>query len=134
MQKPPVHRLTLFQSSVLCLASLAVLPFGIVAYYSAVLGALLVILPQAYFSWRVFRFRGAQFSQSVLKSFYVGETVKLLMTFSGFALIFSTIHPLKASVMMLMFIVGQLLFWFTPLLLKVKKSAASSSTTVMEAR
>lgn len=102
------------------LTALAMLPFGVVVFYSAVLGALLVVLPQAYFAWRVFRFRGAQFSQSVLKSFYVGEMVKLLMTSAGFAIVFAGVHPLNAGVFMGMFLAGQLLFWFAPLFLKPK--------------
>jgi len=98
--------------------TLVALCFGKVAFYSALLGALLVIVPHAYFAWRVFRFRGAKYTRNILKDFYMGETLKLVMTFSGFAIIFAMVHPLSALALFITFIIGQLLFWFAPILLK----------------
>lgn len=102
---------------------LALFFYGKPAFYSAILGALLVILPQLYFVRKVFRCRGAKFAKTILKDFYTGEAIKMLLTFSGFAAIFASVRSLDVPVFMLTFVVGQLLFWFSPLLLREHKKS-----------
>jgi ATP synthase protein I len=46
---------------------------------SALLGALCVVLPHCVFTWYVFRFRGTDQLQLILKSIYRGETFKFLL-------------------------------------------------------
>ena len=46
---------------------------------SALYGALCVVLPHCVFTWYVFRFRGTDQLQLILKSIYRGETLKFLL-------------------------------------------------------
>ena len=64
--------------------------------YSAVLGGLTAILPQAYFASRVFRHRGASAAKQMAQSSYAGEVGKFLLTVAGFAVIFAGVRPLEA--------------------------------------
>ena len=66
-----------------------------VASYSILLGGLISIVPNGYFAWKVFRFRGARNTPLIVKSFYAGETGKLIMTGVFFAMVFAGIKPLN---------------------------------------
>lgn len=83
-------RVTVVQSVVLLLLVLGILLVaGKVAAWSAALGGLVSIFPQAWFSYSVFRFSGARAMTRVVRSAFIGEGVKLLMMGAGFALIFA---------------------------------------------
>lgn len=82
-------RVTVFQSVVLSLLVLGVLLVGGNApALSVALGGLVSILPQAWFSYSVFRYSGARAMTKVVRSAFVGEGVKLLLMGAGFTLIF----------------------------------------------
>jgi len=55
------------------------LAFGALAAKSAFYGALCVVFPHCVFTWYVFRFRGTDQLQLILKSIYRGETFKFLL-------------------------------------------------------
>lgn len=83
-------RVTVFQSVVLSLLVLGMLLVGGNApALSVALGGLVSILPQAWFSYSVFRFSGARAMTRVVRSAFIGEAVKLLLMGVGFALIFA---------------------------------------------
>ena len=75
-----------------------------VAAYSILLGGFISIVPNGYFAWKVFRFRGAQSTALIVKSFYAGETGKLIMTGVLFALVFAGIKPLNEFAVIVSFI------------------------------
>ena len=75
-----------------------------VAAYSILLGGFISIVPNGYFAWKVFRFRGAQNTALIVKSFYAGETGKLIMTGVLFALVFAGIKPLNELAVIVSFI------------------------------
>lgn len=75
-----------------------------VASYSILLGGLISIVPNGYFAWKVFRFRGARNTPLIVKSFYAGETGKLIMTGVFFALVFAGIKPLNEFAVIVSFI------------------------------
>jgi ATP synthase protein I len=55
---------------------------------SSLLGGLVVIIPNMIFSYKAFRYAGAQSSRKVIESFYSGAKLKMLYTALLFALIF----------------------------------------------
>ena len=122
MCKPSIYRLAIFQCVVFGILLLLIIPLGWVIFYSVLLGVFLVIIPQAYFAYRVFQYQGAQFAHFVLRSFYIGEAVKIVLTGAGFAVIFVWVHPLNVFAMLLAFWVGQFLFFVISCLLYVKSA------------
>lgn len=60
-------------------AAMVFLAFDALAAKSAFYGALCVVLPHSVFTWYVFRFRGTDQLQLILKSIYRGETLKFLL-------------------------------------------------------
>lgn len=69
---------------------------GVVAW-SAALGGLISILPNAYFAHCVFRHAGARSIEKAVRSAYQGELVKLLMMGAGFAFVFAVVEPVEVS-------------------------------------
>ena len=67
--------------------------------YSVLLGGLICAVPNAYFSLRAFRHRGASSASRIVRDFYFGEAIKLLMAAAGFALTFVYVEPLNAALL-----------------------------------
>lgn len=63
--------------------------------YSAMFGALISVLPHAWFARQAFRFYGARATQAVTQSFYRGEAAKFIGTAALFAVAFTTVDPLS---------------------------------------
>ena len=61
---------------------------------SALLGGAAYLMPQTWFAWQAFRYRGARSTSGILRAFYRGETGKYLLTAATFAAVFATIRPL----------------------------------------
>ncbi len=95
--RPPVHRITLAQLAVIVPLSLITwLLVDPVTAYSLLSGALVSILPQAWFASIAFRRRGAQRAQQAARLGYAGEMGKFLLSVAGFALVFAAVRPLNA--------------------------------------
>jgi len=71
--------------------------FGATSAWSAALGGMISILPNAYFAHRVFRHSGARSIDKVVRSAYQGEVLKLLMMGSGFALVFALVESANVA-------------------------------------
>lgn len=93
---------------------------GMHAASSIVLGGLVSALPNAYFAKVLFRYHGALVAQKIVRSFYKGEAIKLLLTFSLFALIFKMINVVPMA-FMIGFIAAQMVFWFAPFIFDNKR-------------
>lgn len=65
--------------------------------WSAGLGGLISVIPNAYFANRVFRHAGARSIEKAVRSAYVGEVVKLLLMGTGFALVFALVESARVS-------------------------------------
>ncbi|MEM9254450.1 MAG: ATP synthase subunit I [Pseudomonadota bacterium] len=111
--RPPVHRISLAQLALLVPLCLALATLNKVWAYSAACGALLAIVPQAWFAARAFRRRGAQSAQAIARSGYTGEVGKFLLSAVGFALVFALVRPVSGPavfagyiVMLVVHIVG----------------------------
>lgn len=63
--------------------------------YSLLLGGLICAIPNAYFAVKAFQYRGARAAQKIVRAFYLGETIKLLMMSAGFLLSFIFVEPLN---------------------------------------
>jgi len=81
-------------TALLGLAAIASL-FSLVAFYSVLLGALVAIVPSLLFTRYAFRFAGARQARNVLRSFYLGELMRLLSCLIGFAVVFNL--PIEIS-------------------------------------
>ncbi len=59
---------------------IAWLGWGVFVAKSTSLGGLASILPSSYFAWRVFRRVDARQAKQIVRSFYIGELLKLTMS------------------------------------------------------
>ncbi len=88
--------------------------------YSAALGSfaggVIVWLPNCYFAYRAFRYKGARAARLIVRSFYAGVTGKIILTASLFAAVFVSLRPLNAAAVFIGFIGVQTLNWIVPLL------------------
>ena len=106
IKAPPIYIAFVIQFFICVIAALvSLLLIDLVAAYSILLGGLISIVPNGYFAWKAFRFRGARNTPLIVKSFYAGETGKLVMTGVLFALVFAGIRPLNELAVILSFIV-----------------------------
>ena len=92
----------------LSLASLVGLWQGRVAAYSLLLGGLTAVAPNAFLAARLLSAR----SDSLMRSAWLGEIGKLLLTVLLFAAIFGFVRPYSAPAVFGGFIAAQLAVWF----------------------
>ncbi len=111
LAKPPLKRLLAAQIVVLLLGSAALLLIDTTAVYSALLGGLIAVGPNAYFARWAFRFSGARAASDVARSFYRGEAGKFLLTTLLFAGVFALVKPINAVVIFLAYIFMMALNW-----------------------
>lgn len=122
LQQPPVHRVIVAQLTVSAVLALALFPLGFTFALSSLLGGLCCSLPNAYFVWRAFRYRGARSAKLIVSSFYRGEAGKLVLTTAGFILVFTLVKPLEPLALFGSFIAVQAVNWFAPLLVTRRQS------------
>jgi len=89
IKKPPVYRIALVQAGVLLSLCLCLSLFCQDAVVSALLGGLLCLVPQTYFTLYAFQHTGARSAGLVARGFYRGEVGKFVLTLVGFAIVFS---------------------------------------------
>lgn len=106
--RPPLHRLILLQLGLSLLCGLVAGLHSYVAAYSALLGGLACAVPNAYFIWRAFRYRGARFAARVADSLYQAEAWKFLLTALCFAVIFQRVEPLNFIALFVAFMTVQI--------------------------
>lgn len=117
----PVFNVLMAQLAVLTLISaLLLIWLGWKTGYSGFLGGLIAWLPNLYFARKAFHYHGARAARDILKSFYAGEAGKFVLTAVLFALVFAGVKPLNAVSVFAVFIVTQMVSWFSPLLIKAK--------------
>lgn len=89
--------------------------WGSSAAVGAFAGGLIVWLPNCYFAFRAFRYRGARAARLIVRSFYAGVTGKIFLTAALFTLVFVNLRPLNAPAVFIGFICVQMLNWIVPL-------------------
>jgi len=105
IKAPRVYIAFVIQFVVCVIAALAsVILLDIVTAYSILLGGFVSIVPNSYFAWKAFRYRGARNTPLIVRSFYAGESGKLIMTGVMFAIVFAGIRPLNPLAVIVSFI------------------------------
>lgn len=105
--RPPLHRLMFLQLGLSIVCGLMAWLHSSVAAYSALLGGLACAVPNAYFIWRAFRYRGARFATRAADALYQAEAWKFLLTALCFAVIFVRIEPLNFIALFVAFMTVQ---------------------------
>ncbi len=127
IKRPPVYRVVIAQLVVTLIATLVGWSLSNVHGYSALMGGLICALPNSYFAYRSFAFRGALAARHIVKNFYRAEAVKLGLTALLFGLVFKFVHPLEPVSLFLAFFIVQIVHWFTPLIMAGTKNSAAGS-------
>lgn len=112
---PAIKRILRMQAGVVVFVSALILAlFGWLEARSAFLGGLAGFLPNAYFGYRVARSKG-EGAQKIVRTFYAGESVKIIITAVLFFLILQLpdilFMPLFAG-----FVSVIMVFWFALLM------------------
>ena len=89
--------------------------FGLPASLSAVAGGVICWLPNCWFAWRAFRYRGARAARQIVRSFYAGQAGKMLLSAGLFTLAFVWMKPLVPLALFAGYGVVQLVNWIVPI-------------------
>ncbi|MGB5511046.1 MAG: ATP synthase subunit I [Woeseiaceae bacterium] len=81
---------------------------GSVAGYSALLGSLIAVVPNAFLAVRLAVPRGDPGAHALVRAAYIGEIGKLALTVLLFSLAFTLVKPLSAAALFAAFIATQL--------------------------
>lgn len=109
---PPVGRIALVQLAILLAAVLGLLPVDVTVSCSLLIGGVIQIGPQAYFTRWAFRHQGARQTPKILRAIYWGETGKVLLTAVLFGLTFNYVKPLCVSALFLGYGAMVIVQWF----------------------
>lgn len=71
---------------------------------SILLGGLIQLIPQAWFTWQAFKYAGANHASAIVRSMYRGEAGKLVLTACGFTVVYSVMDNVNAIALMGAFI------------------------------
>ena len=82
--------------------------FGDVAGYSALLGSLVCVMPNAFLALRLALPRRDPGAQALVRAAYIGELGKLALTVLLFVLVFTLVKPLSAAALFAAFVVTQM--------------------------
>lgn len=93
-------------------ALLVLIFFNPLWMFSFLLGAIVYSLPNAYFTWYAFRYRGKDYSLQIASSFYTGEFGKHALAAVGFALVYRYVNPLHAPALIAGFSSLIVVQWF----------------------
>lgn len=117
---PSVIRLVVIQLMLTVLVSLLFLVKNATGSLSALLGGLIFTIPNAYFAYKAFTYSGARAAPQIVKSFYMGESVKLILTAVLFTVVFVSVKPLDVLALFLTFFILLMSNWLVPLVISHK--------------
>ena len=101
--------------------------FGKVAGYSAMLGSLAAVVPNAFLALRLIAPRRDPGAQALIQAAWIGEIGKLALTVLIFTLVFTLVRPLSAAALFAGFIATQLVT-FSGLLMRSATDTDTSNT------
>lgn len=101
----------------LALAGVLWVVFGKVAGYSAMLGSLICLIPNAFLALRLSVPRRNPGAAALINAAWIGEIGKLALTVLFFSLVFTLVRPLSAAALFAGFIATQLVV-FSGLLMR----------------
>ena len=91
--------------------------WGVQFGYSALAGGSIAVLPNFVFATLAFSHMGASSSAKVIKTFYWGEAVKLLLTIAMFSLVFIKLE-VEFMPLFVCYVSGLIVHWTAPLYFK----------------
>lgn len=83
--------------------------YGHVAGYSALLGSLTCVIPNAFLALRLVVPRRDPGARALIQAAYIGELGKLALTVLMFSVVFAMVRPLSAAALFAGFIAAQLM-------------------------
>jgi ATP synthase protein I len=83
--------------------------YGHVAGYSALLGSLACVIPNAFLALRLVVPRRDPGAGALIRAAYIGELGKLALTVLMFSIVFAIVRPLSAAALFAGFIAAQLM-------------------------
>lgn len=83
--------------------------YGHVAGYSALLGSLSCVIPNAFLALRLVASRQEPGAKALVRAAYIGELGKLGLTVLMFSIVFVLVRPLSAAALFAGFIAAQLM-------------------------
>jgi ATP synthase protein I len=98
-------------------AIIVLLSLGANAAMSVILGGLVNVFPNVCFARLLFKEHGAQAAKQIVKNFYKGEAVKMMLTVGLFALTFKYLNVIPL-VFFAGFILAQISLWFAQSIVK----------------
>ena len=114
------YKLVLMQALVAgALSFIFFVVWGVQYGQSAIAGTLIAVLPNFVFATLAFSYSGASNTGKVLKTFYWGEAVKLLLTVALFSLAF-TLMKVAFMPLFVCYSLALLVHWTAPLYFKQK--------------
>jgi ATP synthase protein I len=112
IEAPPVSQITKTQVTILLVAVVALAPLDTTISFSVLIGGIIQIVPQAYFSLLAFRYIGAQQAPKIVQAMQKGASGKLLLTAILFGLSFSFLSPLDVRVLFFTYCLMIIIQWF----------------------
>ena len=100
--------------------------FGKVAGYSALLGSLICVIPNAFLALRLVVPRSDPGAEALVGAAWIGEIGKLALTVLFFTLVFTLVKPLSAAALFAGFITTQLVV-FSGLLMRNEQDMENSN-------
>ena len=100
--------------------------FGKIVGYSALLGSLICVIPNAFLALRLVVPRRDPGAKALVGAAWVGEIGKLALTVLFFTLVFTLVRPLSAAALFAGFITTQLVV-FSGLLMRNEKDTDNSN-------
>lgn len=117
-----IRQLLLWQLLGALLAGLIGLYWGRAAAIGALAGGFIVWLPNCYFAFRAFRYRGARAARQIVRSFYAGAAGKMVLSACLFTVVFVNIKPLNAAAVFIGFAFVQAVNWVVPLVVTYREA------------
>ncbi|MEX2474069.1 ATP synthase subunit I [Marinobacter sp.] len=101
----PLARWLAIEFSVIVILSLLWTIESRLAGYSAFVGGLIFIIPNAYFAHRMYRYQGARNAQLMVGNMFRAEGIKLALTAVFFAAVFILMEPVHVPALLFTFAV-----------------------------
>lgn len=111
----PLGKWLIIEMAVLLILSLLWLLESRLAGYSALIGGLIFVIPNAYFAHRAYRYQGARQMHLAVSNIFRAESIKLALTAVFFAAVFTLMEPVHVPALLFTFavmvVLGTALRW-----------------------
>lgn len=101
----PLVRWLAIEFSVITILSLLWMIESRLAGYSAFLGGLIFVIPNAYFAHRMYRYEGARNARLMVGNMFRAESIKIALTAVFFAAVFILMEPVHVPALLFTFAV-----------------------------